>query len=145
MFQTHLVCVVPPYVNSDITSPANVNLFVTSSNKRSESHNFLYTPIGSHGNLLMSSASGSVIGSAMQTDLMQNHNQGIYEQTLCCHTLYFCFAKLYIIFMIPLLMLYAKSISDTGIQVFWFFDVTVKTHDTCAFKTIFHEEVMCKN
>lgn len=51
---------------------------MTSSNKKSESHNFLYTPIGAHGGLLMQQPSGTVIGSSLQTDMMTN-NQGIYD------------------------------------------------------------------
>lgn len=83
IFQTHLVCVVPPYVNPDITSPVNVHLFVTSSNKKSESHNFLYTPINPHGGLLMAaqqSSGNTVVGPTLQNDMMTT-NQGIYDKT----------------------------------------------------------------
>lgn len=56
-FQTHLICTVPPYINPDTIEPAPVQLFVTSSNKCSESHNFIYTPknnaFGSHSALAM--------------------------------------------------------------------------------------------
>lgn len=48
-FQTHLVCQVPPYINSEIIEPVTVQLYVTSSNKCSESHSFIYTPKGAFG------------------------------------------------------------------------------------------------
>lgn len=44
-FQTHLVCVVPPYRRPDITEPVSVRLCVVSSGKTSESHQFVYTPV----------------------------------------------------------------------------------------------------
>jgi len=43
--QTHLVCVVPPYAQTDITDPVTVRLYVTSSGKISEAHQFVYTPV----------------------------------------------------------------------------------------------------
>lgn len=48
-FQTHLVCVVPPYLTPDIVEPVTVQLLINSSNKYSEPHSFIYTPEGSHG------------------------------------------------------------------------------------------------
>lgn len=47
--QTHLVCVVPPYLTSEIIEPVTVQLLINSSNKYSEPHSFIYTPKGSHG------------------------------------------------------------------------------------------------
>lgn len=44
-FQTHLVCVVPPYRHQNITEPVTVRLYVVSSGKNSEAHQFVYTPI----------------------------------------------------------------------------------------------------
>lgn len=44
--QTHLICIVPPFVNQDIVETVCVHLSVTSSGKKSESHNFYYTPLG---------------------------------------------------------------------------------------------------
>ncbi|CAG9863029.1 unnamed protein product, partial [Phyllotreta striolata] len=47
--QTHFVCVVPPYRRPDITEPiaepVPVRLCVESSGKRSETHQFVYTPV----------------------------------------------------------------------------------------------------
>lgn len=45
LFQTHFVCVVPPYRRPDITEPVSVRLCVVSSGKTSESHQFVYTPV----------------------------------------------------------------------------------------------------
>ncbi|XP_044726723.1 nuclear factor of activated T-cells 5 isoform X2 [Chrysoperla carnea] len=42
--QTHLVCIVPPYIRHNITDPVAVSLFVVSSGKTSEPHQFMYTP-----------------------------------------------------------------------------------------------------
>lgn len=43
--QTHLICVVPPYLHADdLTDPIQVQIYVTSSNKKSEPHNFIYLP-----------------------------------------------------------------------------------------------------
>ncbi|XP_025829828.1 uncharacterized protein LOC108738118 isoform X2 [Agrilus planipennis] len=42
--QTHLVCVIPPYLRHDIIEPVTVRLFVVSSGKTSEPHQFVYTP-----------------------------------------------------------------------------------------------------
>lgn len=44
--QTHLICVVPPYPNGDsVIEPIHVQIYVTSSNKKSEAHNFAYMPM----------------------------------------------------------------------------------------------------
>lgn len=44
--QTHLICVVPSYPNGDsIQEPVNVQIYVTSSSKKSEAHNFVYLPL----------------------------------------------------------------------------------------------------
>lgn len=45
MFQTHFVCVVPPYRTPSITEPVPVRLCVVSSGKTSEYHQFVYTPV----------------------------------------------------------------------------------------------------
>lgn len=43
--QTHLICMVPPFPNCDAQQdPVNVQIYVTSSNKRSEPHSFIYMP-----------------------------------------------------------------------------------------------------
>lgn len=43
--QTHLICIVPPYPEDSAQEPINVQIYVTSSNKRSEAHNFVYFPL----------------------------------------------------------------------------------------------------
>lgn len=44
--QTHLICVVPAYPNGDaVNEPLHVQIYVTSSNKKSEAHNFVYLPL----------------------------------------------------------------------------------------------------
>jgi hypothetical protein len=44
--QTHLICVIPSYPNGDsINEPIHVQIYVTSSNKKSEAHNFTYMPL----------------------------------------------------------------------------------------------------
>uniref|UniRef100_A0A182N093 Nuclear factor of activated T-cells 5 n=1 Tax=Anopheles dirus TaxID=7168 RepID=A0A182N093_9DIPT len=48
---THLVCVVPPYDRQDIVEPATVKVYIVSSGKKSESHDFIYTPKGEHTTL----------------------------------------------------------------------------------------------
>lgn len=45
LFQTHFVCVIPPFVRPDITEPVTVRLYVVSSGKTSEPHQFVYTPV----------------------------------------------------------------------------------------------------
>lgn len=43
--QTHLICMVPPFPNCDAQQDrVNVQIYVTSSNKRSEPHSFIYMP-----------------------------------------------------------------------------------------------------
>jgi len=44
--QTHLICVVPPVPNADaVLEPLHVQIYVTSSNKKSEPHSFVYMPL----------------------------------------------------------------------------------------------------
>lgn len=47
--QTHLICTVPAYCDPDIVEPVTVQMIVTSSNKFSEPHNFVYTPKSAFG------------------------------------------------------------------------------------------------
>ncbi|XP_011204364.2 nuclear factor of activated T-cells 5 isoform X1 [Bactrocera dorsalis] len=49
--QTHLVCVVPPYIHQNILKPVTVQLVIISSGKKSEPHAFVYTPKGSYTTL----------------------------------------------------------------------------------------------
>lgn len=71
-FQTHLICTVPPYANPDITDPVTVQLFVTSSNKKSESHSFVYTPKNSQSILMSATSMGTIQNNSLAS------NQGIY-------------------------------------------------------------------
>ncbi|KAK9687486.1 Rel homology dimerization domain [Popillia japonica] len=43
--QTHFVCVIPPYMQPNITEPVTVRLYVVSSGKTSEAQQFVYTPV----------------------------------------------------------------------------------------------------
>ncbi|CRK97848.1 CLUMA_CG011224, isoform A [Clunio marinus] len=48
--QTHLICVVPSYPNSEgVLEEIPVHIYVTSSNKKSELHNFAFTPFSESG------------------------------------------------------------------------------------------------
>ncbi|XP_075212257.1 nuclear factor of activated T cells 3 isoform X2 [Lycorma delicatula] len=42
--QSHLVCVVPPFKQQNIQAPVTVKLIIKSSDKRSDPHDFIYTP-----------------------------------------------------------------------------------------------------
>lgn len=68
-FQTHLVCTVPPYHNSEITEPVNINVYIVSSSKKSEAHDFVYTPKGSKNLLAAATSMGSLL----------NGQQGIFD------------------------------------------------------------------
>jgi Rel homology dimerisation domain/Rel homology DNA-binding domain len=47
--QTHLICVIPPYIsNETISYPIKTQIYVTSNNKTSEAHNFYYTEISNN-------------------------------------------------------------------------------------------------
>uniref|UniRef100_A0A336LQ50 CSON011690 protein n=1 Tax=Culicoides sonorensis TaxID=179676 RepID=A0A336LQ50_CULSO len=50
--QTHLICTVPPYFDTDIVYPVNVHLFIVSNGKKSESHSFLYMPQSTTANTM---------------------------------------------------------------------------------------------
>lgn len=43
LFQTHLICTVPSYIDPTILEPVTVQVFVAANGKKSESHNFVYT------------------------------------------------------------------------------------------------------
>ncbi|XP_021694713.1 nuclear factor of activated T-cells 5 isoform X3 [Aedes aegypti] len=62
--QTHLICTVPPYVTQDIVEPIVVQIFIISAGKKSETHNFTYTPKGHHTALTASTTLGSPVGVA---------------------------------------------------------------------------------
>lgn len=83
--QTHLICVVPPYPNADsVHEPIHVQIYVTSSNKKSEAHNFVYMPLkkcrsmphspvlSDGGNLLFSSPQDSNSSAQQQQHMVQN-------------------------------------------------------------------------
>lgn len=57
--QTHLICTVPPYVSQDIVEPIVVQIFIVSAGKKSETHNFTYTPKGHHTALTAATTLGS--------------------------------------------------------------------------------------
>ena len=44
MFQTHLVCTVPPYLDLNIKNPVEAQIVVNSSNRTSEPVTFTYLP-----------------------------------------------------------------------------------------------------
>lgn len=67
--QTHLICTVPPYADPDIVEPVTVQMLVTSSNKYSEPHNFVYTPKSAFGAGALAMA--STLASLAHTKSMQ--------------------------------------------------------------------------
>ncbi|XP_037029005.1 nuclear factor of activated T-cells 5 isoform X2 [Bradysia coprophila] len=79
--QTHLICTVPPYANPDINESVTVQLFVTSSNKKSESHSFVYTPKNSQSILMSATSMGTIQNNSLAsnqdityTDDSSNHS-----------------------------------------------------------------------
>lgn len=69
-FQTHLICTVPPYADPDIVEPVTVQMLVTSSNKFSEPHNFVYTPKSAFG-------AGALAMASTLASLQHAHSKGI--------------------------------------------------------------------
>lgn len=53
-----MVCTVPAFLNKEINEPVTVQLFAMSSGKRSDPHNFVYTPKGQMGILEASTTHG---------------------------------------------------------------------------------------
>lgn len=43
-FQTHLICAIPAYVDVHIRDPVTVQLYAMANGRKSEYHNFVYTP-----------------------------------------------------------------------------------------------------
>lgn len=78
-FQTHLVCQVPPYINSEIIEPVTVQLYVTSSNKCSESHSFIYTPKGAFGSPGSLQALQSIHNKKGILNLIHYNSMDLYE------------------------------------------------------------------
>lgn len=68
LFQTHLVCTVPPYHNTETTEPVNINVYIVSSSKKSEPHDFVYTPKVEQNLLAAATSMGSLL----------NGQQGIF-------------------------------------------------------------------
>lgn len=68
--QTHLICTVPPYADTDIVEPVTVQMLVTSSNKFSEPHNFVYTPKSAFG-------PGALAMASTLASLQHAHNKSI--------------------------------------------------------------------
>uniref|UniRef100_A0A1Q3EZJ7 Nuclear factor of activated T-cells 5 n=1 Tax=Culex tarsalis TaxID=7177 RepID=A0A1Q3EZJ7_CULTA len=58
--QTHLICTVPPYISQDICEPVVVQIFIVSAGKKSETHNFTYTPKGHHTALTASTTTAAL-------------------------------------------------------------------------------------
>lgn len=76
-FQTHLICTVPPYIDTDIIDPATVEMFIASSGKFSESHNFVYTPKGVFGHGALAMATTLALQNAHLS-----RSKGIFSQSL---------------------------------------------------------------
>ncbi|XP_036319262.1 uncharacterized protein LOC118733797 isoform X1 [Rhagoletis pomonella] len=70
--QTHLICVVPPYIHQNILKPITVQLVIISSGKKSEPHTFVYTPKGSYSTL----AAATTLSTGLHSSL--SVAQGIY-------------------------------------------------------------------
>lgn len=58
-FQTHLVCIVPSFLSTEIAEPVKIQIYILSSGKKSEAHNFMYTPKNYHTILTAASTTGS--------------------------------------------------------------------------------------
>ena len=86
--QTHLICVVPPFPNGDsIQEPIHVQIYVTSSNKKSEAHNFTYLPLKKSRSMPQSPVAvdaGNLIFSNSQEINVPSHQQQLQmiENTL---------------------------------------------------------------
>lgn len=76
--QTHLICTVPAYADIDIQQPVTVQLIVTSSNKFSEPHNFVYTPKSAFGPGALAMASTLA---SLQHASHSNNIQGMFTVT----------------------------------------------------------------
>ncbi|XP_067641366.1 nuclear factor of activated T-cells 5 isoform X2 [Eurosta solidaginis] len=77
--QTHLICVVPPYIHQNILKPVTVQLVIISSGKKSEPHTFVYTPKGSYSTLaaattLNAALHGSLSAAQDATTFMDTSN-----------------------------------------------------------------------
>lgn len=79
--QTHLICVVPPYPNAEeITEAMYIQIYVTSSNKKSEAHNFTYVPLKKYRSLphqspLIDTVTNNVAFSSNSNDTSSSANQ----------------------------------------------------------------------
>lgn len=58
-FQTHLVCIVPSFLSTEIAEPVKIQIYILSSGKKSEPHNFMYTPKNYHTMLTAATTIGS--------------------------------------------------------------------------------------
>lgn len=88
--QTHLICVIPPYDlrngsnEDDILEPIQIQIYVESSNKKSEPHNFMYLPLKKYRSIPQSPSvdvigSGGSINGQQQTNIIEaawNDTQG---------------------------------------------------------------------
>lgn len=87
--QTHLICVVPSCPGGDsLREPLTVQVFVTSSNKKSEPHNFVYfplkkplslqsSPVSSSTNVLYSNSQDSPLSPSLSHQQHQNQFQNV--------------------------------------------------------------------
>lgn len=80
--QTHLICVVPPLANSEsIQEPVHVQIYVTSSSKKSEAHNFVYLPVIKSRSLPQSPVAvdqgGLIFSSAQESSVQQQQLQNV--------------------------------------------------------------------
>ncbi|XP_031624806.1 nuclear factor of activated T-cells 5-like isoform X2 [Contarinia nasturtii] len=73
--QTHLICTVPPYVDPNIVEPVTVQMLVTSSNKFSEPHNFVYTPKSAFG-------AGALAMASTLASLQHAHSKSIQDMEM---------------------------------------------------------------
>lgn len=82
--QTHLICVVPPYPNGDsIHEPLHVQVYVTSSNKKSEPHNFIYLPLKKTNSLPSSPVSSTnIIFPSQEPPLSPQQQRNQYQNVL---------------------------------------------------------------
>lgn len=78
--QTHLICVVPPLPNSEsVQDPVHVQIYVTSSSKKSEAHTFIYTPLMKSRSVAQSPESDADQSGLVFTN-SQDTNQSVHQQ-----------------------------------------------------------------
>uniref|UniRef100_A0A182YQ42 Nuclear factor of activated T-cells 5 n=1 Tax=Anopheles stephensi TaxID=30069 RepID=A0A182YQ42_ANOST len=78
--QVHLICVVPPYERQDITEPVTIKMYIVSSGKKSETHDFVYTPKGDHTTLSAATVSAPARRTRINTVGQQLQRQQQLQQ-----------------------------------------------------------------